>query len=82
MCRSAKRLEIIKGVKKSHNYLYDWPFMIIMEHKYLLGLLAEDHQTPSKCFLPRSSFLAAYQYTLQYRRGNSDAGTISHLLLP
>lgn len=36
-------LAIVKGVKKFPVCLYGWPFMIVTDHKPLLGLLAADH---------------------------------------
>ena len=73
-------LAIVYGVKKFHKYLYGRHFTILTDHKPLLGILGESKGIP-QMLSPRvqrwALTLAAYNYELKYKKGqthqNADA---------
>lgn len=78
---------IMLGVTRFHSYIYGRSFILITDHKPLLGILGPYTGIPSLAAarLQRWAIkLSAYQYELQYRRtedhGNADA--LSRLPLP
>ncbi|KAK4302111.1 hypothetical protein Pmani_025774 [Petrolisthes manimaculis] len=80
-------LSIISGVKKWHYYLYGRPFVIVTDHKPLLGLLGEDKPLPVNAS-PRvqrwALMLSAYTYKLVYSPGRyqTHCDGLSRLPLP
>lgn len=75
-------LAIIYAVKKFHQYLYGRKFILLTDHKPLLGLLAENKAIPSMAAARIQRWaitLSAYNYTLKYRPGslNSNADFFS-----
>lgn len=80
-------LAIQFGVKRFHRYIYGRHFMLISDHKPLLGLFGEDRQIPpmASARVQRWALqLAAYEYTFQYKPGsmNANADALSRLPLP
>ncbi|XP_058031613.1 uncharacterized protein K02A2.6-like [Ahaetulla prasina] len=80
-------LAAVAGIKRFHEYVYGRFFLLVTDHKPLLGLLAGDRQTPP-ILSPRMSrwteFLAAYNYRLVYRPGRAigHADALSRCPLP
>ena len=75
-------LAIIYAVKKFHQYLYGHQFILLTDHKPLLGLLAENKAIPSMAAARKQRWaitLSAYNYILKYRPGslNSNADFFS-----
>ena len=75
-------LAIIYAVKKFHQYLYGHQFILLTDHKPLLGLLAENKAIPSMAAARIQRWaitLSAYNYILKYRPGslNSNADFFS-----
>ena len=83
----AVSLSLVFGIKRFHIYLFGHSFMLVTDHKPLLGLLSERKATSPQASarIKRwSLFLASYQYTLEFQNtkahGNADA--LSCLPLP
>ncbi|XP_032069735.1 uncharacterized protein K02A2.6-like [Thamnophis elegans] len=80
-------LAIVAGVRRFHHYLYGRPFLIVTDHKPLLGLLAGDRPAP-QVLSPRMTrwfvFLASYDYQLHHRPGKqiAHADALSRCPLP
>lgn len=80
-------LVLVAGVKRFHHYLYGHSFLLVTDHKPLLGILAGDLQAPL-ILPPRmthcSTFLSAYSYTLLHCPGRdlAHAHALSHCPLP
>ncbi|XP_075527058.1 uncharacterized protein LOC142559328 [Dermacentor variabilis] len=80
-------LAVVFGVKRFHQYLAGREFTVITDHKPLLGLFNTDKRVPevvSPRMLRWILCLSAYNYSLQYRRGqeNSNADALSRLPAP
>lgn len=80
-------LSIAFGVRHFHQYLCGRRFVIITDHKPLLGIFQHQKQIPfvlSPRMLRWTLMLSAYTYTLEYRRtqdhGNADG--LSRLPMP
>lgn len=80
-------LVVVFGVERFHQYLAGREFIVITDHKPLLGLFNIDKQVPEglsprmlRCIL----LLSAYKYRIQYRRGedNSNADASVDYELP
>ncbi|XP_013925140.1 PREDICTED: uncharacterized protein LOC106551546 [Thamnophis sirtalis] len=80
-------LAIVARVRRFHHYLYGRPFVIVTDHKPLLGLLAGDRPAP-QVLSPRMThwfvFLASYEYQLNHRLGKqiAHADALSRCPLP
>ena len=62
----------INAVKNFHQYLYGRHFVLLADHKLLLGLLFEEKDIPSKAAarIPRWTItLSAYNYSFKYSPG-------------
>ena len=79
-------LSIIFGLKKFHKYLHGRSFKIITDHKPLLGLFGDKPTSPlaSARMARWQMVLAAYDYTIEYKRGKEhlNADGLSRLPLP
>ncbi|KAK8777013.1 hypothetical protein V5799_029642, partial [Amblyomma americanum] len=80
-------LAVVFGVKKFHQYLAGREFTVITDHKPLLGLFNTDKRVPevvSPRMLRWILLLSAYNYHLEYRRGqdNSNADALGRLPAP
>ena len=80
-------LSCIFSIKKFHDYLFGRSFLLLTDHKPLLGLLKEDHAVPSQASarIKRwSLFLSGYEYTLMFRNttAHANADALSRLPLP
>ena len=76
----------IFGVRKFHQYPYRLHFTVYTDHIPLLGLLGENKSIPTMAAerIKRwALMLAAYEYTIQYRKGteNANAAALSRLPL-
>ena len=79
-------LAVIFGVRKFHQYLYGLHFTVYTDHKPLLGLFGENKSIPTMAaerIIRWALMLAAYEYTIQYRKGteNMNADALSRLPL-
>ena len=79
-------LSCVFGVKKFHTYLYGRPFILITDHKPLLGLLKEQQAIPAHASARIQRWaltLASYEYKLQFREStaHSNADALSRLPL-
>ena len=77
-------LSITFGIKRFHKYLYGRRFIIVTDHKPLLGLLNQTKQIPTMASarIQRwSLLLGGYEYELRYRKGkdHSNADALSRL---
>ena len=75
-------LALVHAVKKFHQYLYGRNFILLTDHKPLLGLLSENKPIPAMACARIQRWallLASYNYTLQYRSGvdNGNADCLS-----
>jgi len=75
-------LGLVFGVKKFHQYLYGRSFELITDHEPLTKLFAPDRQispTASARIQRWALTLAAYQYTISYKKGtcNTNADALS-----
>ena len=80
-------LAIIFSVKRFHQYLFERTFVIVTDHRPLLGLFGPDRPIPqlASARIQRWSLtLSAYKYTLVHRPGSqiSNADGLSRLPLP
>lgn len=80
-------LALVAGVRRFHHYLYGRSFLLVTDHKPLLGILASDRQAPlilSPRMTRYSVFLSAYSYTLIHRPGHdlAHADALSRCPLP
>ena len=78
-------LSLIYAVKKFHQYLYGQSFMMVTDHKPLLGLFSENKGLPDRAagrILRWALLLAAYDYKLEYRRGCNHANADGLSRLP
>lgn len=79
-------LSIIFGLKKFHKYLHGRSFRIVTDHKPLLGLLGDKPTSPlaSARIARWQIMLAAYDYTIEYKKGKEhlNADGLSRLPLP
>ena len=80
-------LALVFAVKRFHQFLYGFKFKMVTDHKPLLGLFGQDKGLPFRAasrILRWGLLLAAYDYELQYRRGqrNANADGLSRLPLP
>ena len=79
-------LALVFAVKKFHKYLSGREFVLVTDHRPLLGLLGENRPIPQQAS-PRlqrwAITLAGYDYKLQYRKGseNGNADCLSRLPL-
>lgn len=80
-------LALVAGVKRFHHYLYCRSFLLVTNHKPLLGILAGNRQ--ASLILPPqmtcySTFLSAYSFTLLHQPGYdlAHADALSHCPLP
>ena len=79
-------LAVIAGLTKFHQYLWGRPFLIVTDHKPLLGLFGEQKAVP-QMLSPRMQrwalTLAAYEYQIVHRPGSSipQADALSRLPL-
>ena len=79
-------LAVIAGLTKFHKYLWGRPFLIVTDHKPLLGLFGEQKAVP-QMLSPRMQrwalTLAAYEYQIVHRPGSSipQADALSRLPL-
>ncbi|XP_015269353.1 PREDICTED: uncharacterized protein K02A2.6-like [Gekko japonicus] len=67
-------LAIIAAVKKFHDFVYGCRFLIVTDHKPLLGIFAPNHPTPniiSPRMLHWTLCLSAYEYDLEHRPGKA-----------
>ena len=79
-------LAVIFCVRKFHQYLYGLHFTVYTDHKPLLGLFGKNKSIPTMAAerIKRwALMLAAYEYTIQYRKGteNANADALSRLPL-
>ena len=77
-------LAIVYSIKKFHQYIYGRHFEIFTDHKPLIGVLGETKPIPphAAARIQRwALLLAAYDYTLKYRKGclNGNADALSRL---
>ncbi|KAM7286060.1 uncharacterized protein ISCGN_032945 [Ixodes scapularis] len=77
-------LAVVFGVKRFHQYLAGRDFTVVTDHKPLLGLFNTEKRVPevlSPRMLRWILLLGAYNYRIQYRRGedNSNADALSRL---
>ena len=78
-------LAVIFGVKKFHQYLYGRPFKIYTDHKPLVSLFNENKTIPlmaSARMLRWGLTLNAYDYSITYRPGHSNANADALSRLP
>ena len=80
-------LSCVFGVKRFYSYLFGHPFLLITDHKPLLGLLSEQKPTsPQASARIRrwSLYLSMFEYTLQFRNttAHANADALSRLPLP
>ncbi|XP_015284843.1 PREDICTED: uncharacterized protein K02A2.6-like [Gekko japonicus] len=80
-------LALVSAVKKFHDFLYGRHFLLVTDHKPLLGIFAPDRQLPnimSARMLRWALFLSAYDYDLEHRPGKAigHADTLSRCPLP
>ena len=79
-------LAVIAGLARFHQYLWGRPFVIVTDHKPLLGLFGEQKAVP-QMLSPRMQrwalTLAAYEYQIVHRPGSSipQADALSRLPL-
>ena len=71
-------LAIIFAIKKFHQYLFGKRFILLTDHKPLLGLFSEKKGIPNMAaarMQRQAILLSAYDYTLKYQSGaeNSNA---------
>ena len=79
-------LALIFAVRRFHKYIYGRQFTLVTDHKPLTSIFNEQKAVPtlSSARIQRwSLILAAYQYTLKYKRGqdNGNADAFSRLPL-
>ena len=79
-------LALVYAVRKFHQFLFGNQFVLITDHKPLLGLFAENTALPAKAasrVLRWALLLSAYRYELRYREGsrNGNADALSRLPL-
>ena len=77
-------LAVVYSVKKFHQYLYGRRFVIVTDHKPLLGLIGENKAIPEMAAARIQRWaliLSAYNYVLKYRRGedHGNADGVSRL---
>lgn len=80
-------LALVFGVVKFRDYLFGNKFTLVTDHKPLTGLLGPDKPIPQMAAARIQRWallLAAYQYDLEYRKGelNANADALSRLPLP
>ncbi|XP_015278716.1 PREDICTED: uncharacterized protein LOC107120515 [Gekko japonicus] len=80
-------LALVAAVKKFHDFLYGRKFLLVTDHKPLLGIFAPDRQLPnimSARMLRWALFLSAYDYDLEHRPGKAigHADALSRCPLP
>lgn len=80
-------LAVVFGVKKFHQYLYGRNFRIVTDHKPLVSLFSANKTIPlmaSARMVRWGLTLGAYNYTIEYRAGisNANADALSRLPLP
>ncbi|XP_015279713.1 PREDICTED: uncharacterized protein K02A2.6-like, partial [Gekko japonicus] len=80
-------LALVSAVKKFHDFLYGRHFLLVTDHKPLLGIFAPDRQLPnimSARMLRWALFLSAYDYDLEHRPGKAigHADALSRCPLP
>ncbi|XP_015277779.1 PREDICTED: uncharacterized protein LOC107119720 [Gekko japonicus] len=67
-------LALVSAVKKFHDFLFGRRFILVTDHKPLLGIFAPDRQLPnimSARMLRWALFLSAYDYDLEHRPGKA-----------
>ena len=79
-------LACVFGVKRFHSYLYGHKFLLITDHKPLLGLLGESKTIPPQASARIQRWaltLAAYEYSMVFRStgDHGDADAMSRLPL-
>ena len=79
-------LGLVFAVKKLHHFLFGHKFLMITDHKPLLGLFGENKGIPDRAAARIARWallLSAYDYKLEYRPGplNANADALSRLPL-
>ena len=77
-------LAIVSAVKKFHQYLYGRHFLLVTDHKPLLGLFAETKPIPTMAAARIQRWallLSSYQYSMIFRKGanNGNGDCLSRL---
>ena len=65
-----EKLSLVYGVKKYHQYLYGWKFLLVTDHKPLLTILGPKKQLPTLAAAQLQRWavlLSAYQYDIEFR---------------
>ncbi|XP_015266366.1 PREDICTED: uncharacterized protein K02A2.6-like [Gekko japonicus] len=80
-------LALVSAVKKFNDFLFGRRFILVTDHKPLLGIFAQDRQLPdvmSARMLRWALFLSAYEFDLEHRPGKAigHADALSRCPLP
>ena len=78
-------LACVFGVKKFHTYLYGRTFVLVTDHKPLLGLFKQQRAVPAQASARIQRWalmLTMYEYTLQFRKSSAHGNADAFSLLP
>ena len=80
-------LSLVFGVTKFHQYIYGIRFVLITDHRPLIGLFNEQRPIPHQALSQLQCWaltLASYDYIIRYRSGeaNGNCDALSRLPLP
>ena len=80
-------LSLVFGVTKFHQYLHEMNFVLITDHRPLIGLFNEQRPIPQQASIRLQRWaltLAGYDYIIRYRSGedHEDCDALSRLPLP